>query len=181
MTQVNQAHTATARQAGESQLCVFDVHPSPPVNFTNPIRAAGAVEGSTKGIRRGRLSFIASLQTHLCHSFCNACIARIQALCNAMLATLAMLQRWVFVIPCMLAMVEPTGQRARRNADTDIDLDWWMDDFGGKDDCERIQELVIARCPSVENASVTEQLLKDWLQGHELPIPGANGQLRTDE
>jgi hypothetical protein len=65
--------------------------------------------------------------------------------------------------------------------DINIDLDWWIDDFGDKDDREQIQELVIACCPSVENASPIEQLLKDWLQGRELPPPAVKGKLLTNE
>src|SRR5258708_39004458 len=32
----------------------------------------------------------------------------------------------------------------------DLDLDWWLDEFGDKKDSDAIHELVIACCPSVE-------------------------------
>jgi len=60
-------------------------------------------------------------------------------------------------------------------AANEIDLDWWLDDFGDGSDAEAIQELVIACCPSVENVPRIRQLLKQWTQGEEVPLPQANG------
>ncbi len=46
----------------------------------------------------------------------------------------------------------------------EMDLDWWLDSFGDKDEAGAIRELVIACCPSAENLVLVERLLKDWIQ-----------------
>src|SRR5436190_15389547 len=51
----------------------------------------------------------------------------------------------------------------------DIDLDWWLDDFGDREEPEAIRELVIACCPSAENASAIEELLRQWVSRASTP------------
>ena len=57
----------------------------------------------------------------------------------------------------------------------DVDLDWWLDDFGDQNGSGTIHELVIACCPSAENIPRVRQLLKQWAQGDEVPLPQGNG------
>jgi hypothetical protein len=54
----------------------------------------------------------------------------------------------------------------------DVDLDWWLDTFGDDHDPAGIRELVIACCPSNENAAAIEQLLFQWVQAGELKACG---------
>jgi hypothetical protein len=53
----------------------------------------------------------------------------------------------------------------------DIDLDWWLNDFGDEEGSTAIVELVIACCPSVENIPQIRQLLKRWIQDAERTLP----------
>jgi hypothetical protein len=52
----------------------------------------------------------------------------------------------------------------------DTDLDWWLDHFGEKDEPDTIHELVIACCPSRENAAQIEQLLRRWVASGDLNL-----------
>ena len=52
----------------------------------------------------------------------------------------------------------------------DTDLDWWVDEFGEQNDSETIHELVIACCPSHENAAQIEQLLSQWAASGDLHL-----------
>jgi hypothetical protein len=50
----------------------------------------------------------------------------------------------------------------------DVDLDWWLDDFGDPNGPDVVRELVIACCPSVENSGQVRYLLGQWVGGAEL-------------
>jgi hypothetical protein len=56
----------------------------------------------------------------------------------------------------------------------DIDLDWWLNDFGDEDEDSAVVELVIACCPSVENIPQVQQLLKQWIQDDKRTLPQPN-------
>jgi hypothetical protein len=46
-----------------------------------------------------------------------------------------------------------------------IELDWWFDSFGHESEPEAIRELVIACCPSAENARRIHSLMTEWASG----------------
>jgi hypothetical protein len=52
----------------------------------------------------------------------------------------------------------------------EFDLDWWLDWFGDEKDPDAIHELVIACCPSDENAGKIRQLLKQWIKRGKLTL-----------
>lgn len=60
---------------------------------------------------------------------------------------------------------------------SDTDLDWWIDSFGDEDQPESIRELVIACCPSRENAAQVAEMLSQWVRegkvGEQVPAEGA--------
>ena len=61
-------------------------------------------------------------------------------------------------------------------APDDTDLDWWLDDFGDTNEPETIHELVIACCPSQENAPQIETLLSQWVASGKLDLPQPVGK-----
>lgn len=62
----------------------------------------------------------------------------------------------------------------------DTDLDWWLDDFGDSTEPETIHELVIACCPSRENAAQIEGLLSQWVASGELDLPQPVGEAEIE-
>lgn len=63
----------------------------------------------------------------------------------------------------------------------DIDVDWWIDDFGAKEDGDATRELVIACCPTAENTPQVEQLLRKWVQNDEVQRDQPNGAAARDD
>ncbi len=63
----------------------------------------------------------------------------------------------------------------------DIDLDWWIDDFGDKEDGDATRELVIACCPTVENTPQVERLLRKWVRNDEVHRDHSNGGVASDD
>ena len=85
--------------------------------------------------------------------------------------------------PIFTAVGESRGiriiQEDPRDPD-DIDLDWWLDSAEDPTLPDGIAELVIACCPSVENAPKVETLLREWLTTGQVNASsraddGANG------
>jgi hypothetical protein len=62
----------------------------------------------------------------------------------------------------------------------DTDLDWWLDYFGEKDDPDAIHELVIACCPSGENAAQIEHLLRQWVADGDRNLSQPVGEAEAD-
>ena len=55
----------------------------------------------------------------------------------------------------------------------DIDLDWWIDYFGDREEPDAVRELVIACCPSAENTGETADLLRQWVATGKIVRRGA--------
>jgi hypothetical protein len=62
----------------------------------------------------------------------------------------------------------------------DTDLDWWLDHFGEQNEPDAIHELVIACCPSRENAAQIEHLLSQWVASGDLHLPQPVGEAEIE-
>jgi hypothetical protein len=51
------------------------------------------------------------------------------------------------------------------------DLDWWIDCFGPKSASDAVRELVISCCPSRENQTEIEALLREWVETGNIVVP----------
>jgi hypothetical protein len=61
-----------------------------------------------------------------------------------------------------------------------VDLDWWLDVFGDKDEPTAVRELVVACCPSRENEGLILHLLRQWIRdGQITEDPAENGTPKT--
>ncbi len=86
--------------------------------------------------------------------------------------------------PVFSAMSRPLRRGVRiiqeepRDPD-DVDLDWWLDYFGEKTAPEALRELVIATCPSRENAAALERLITQWVRDGKVILRTPNVEQRA--